>query len=88
MNKIFLRDFTKVIATHPESWNKPCILPRDADCGTFLNAQDVFKIDPSLKVIEWKTGNVHWTHFDEIYIDKPTRLLNKLYIGNVQEYKD
>lgn len=86
MNTIFLRDFTKVIEKHPESWNKPCILPRDSDCGSFLNADSIYRIDTSLKVIEWKANDkLRWTHFDEIYITKPTTILGKVYIENVKE---
>lgn len=86
MNTIFLRDFTKVIEKHPESWNKPCILPRDSDCGSFLNADSIYRIDTSLKVIEWKANDkLCWTHFDEIYITKPTTILGKVYIENVKE---
>jgi len=86
MNTIFLRDFEKVIDKHPDSWNTPCKLPRDSDCGVYLNTKDIYKIDPSLKVIEWKAdNNVYWTHFDEIYITKPTKILGKTYVENVKE---
>ncbi len=90
MNTVFLRDFSKVIDKHPESWNKPCVLPRDADCGKFINQNYIYRIDPSLKVIEWigSEGKTHWTHFDEIYITKPTKILGKYYINNVKEQKD
>ena len=83
---IFLRDFTQVIQKHPDSWNKPCKLPRDLDCGKYLDAKNIYKIDPTLKVIEWKeNNNIHWTHFDEIYITQPTKLLGKKYINNLEE---
>lgn len=89
MNKIFFRDFTNNIKLHPESWNKPCLLPRDADCGCFINAKDVVKIDSSLKVIEWISNNeVHWTHFDEIYIENPIKMLGKFYVENVKEIEN
>lgn len=83
---IFFRDFSNVIKKHPESWNKPCLLPRDADCGVFINKDSIYRIDTSLKVIEWKSNNkLHWTHFDEIYITEPTKILGKEYINNVKE---
>lgn len=86
MNTVFLRDFSTVIKKHPDCWNKPCSLPRDEDCGCFLDSNSIFRIDTSLKVIEWKTNNkLHWTHFDEIYITKPTKLLGKVYIENLKE---
>lgn len=86
MKTIFFRDFNHVIAKHPESWNKPCLLPRDADCGSYINPKKIFKIDPSLRVIEWKHENIsYWTHFDEIFITKPTKILDKTYINNVVE---
>lgn len=89
MNKIFFRDFTNAIKLHPESWNKPCLLPRDSDCGSFINPSDITRIDSSLKVIEWKSKKVnHWTHFDEIYIANPTKILGKTYIHNVKETTD
>lgn len=86
MNTIFLRDFTSVIKKHPDSWNKPCTLPRDSDCGSYLSSESICKIDSSLKVIEWtKNGIIHWTHFNEIFISKPTKLLGKTYINNLKE---
>lgn len=89
MNTIFLRDFTSVIKKHPDSWNTPCVLPRDSDCGSYLNPESICKIDSSLKVIEWNVnGSIHWTHFDEIYITKPTKILNKTYIKNLIELGD
>lgn len=89
MNKIFFRDFTNIIKKHPESWNKPCLLPRDSDCGSFISVEDIIKIDSSLKVIEWKIKEkTHWTHFDEIYITNPTEILGKVYVNNVKEVKD
>lgn len=90
MNTVFLRDFSQVINKHPESWNKPCVLPRDLDCGNFIDYRYIFRIDSSLKVIEWldKKGKRHWTHFDEIYITKPTKILGKYYIDNVKEKID
>lgn len=86
MNKIFFRDFVNVINKHPDSWNLPCKLPRDADCGSYINTKDITKIDQSLKVIEWvKGGKLYWTHFDEIYIDSPTKILGKTYIHNLNQ---
>lgn len=86
MNTVFLRDFSRVIQKHPDSWNKPCLLPRDADCGTYIDKKSIFRVDSTMKVIEWKVnGNKHWTHFDEIYISSPTKILNKTYVGNVKE---
>lgn len=83
---IFLRDLTTVIKKHPDSWNKPCKLPRDLDCGKYLDSRKVYRIDPVMKVIEWKENNsTHWTHFDEVYITKPTNLLGKKYIANLKE---
>lgn len=86
MKTVFLRDYKQVINKHPDSWNAPCILPRDSDCGKYLDSQAIFKIDPTLNVIEWKEGNkVYWTHFDEIYITQPTKILDKTYVENVKE---
>lgn len=86
MKTVFLRDYTQVINKHPDSWNTPCKLPRDSDCGIYLDANTIFKIDSSMKVIEWKNGkDIHWTHFDEIYITQPTKILGKEYIENVKE---
>lgn len=86
MNTVFLRDFTEVIKKHPESWNKPCLLPRDIDCGKYIDDTSICRLDFSLKVIEWKENDVlHWTHFDEIYITKPTKILGKLYIKNIEK---
>lgn len=86
MKTIFLRDYTQIINKHPESWNLPCKLPRDLDCGKYLDTDSIFRIDPSMKVIEWKINNkLYWTHFDEIYIIKPTIILGKKYIENVRE---
>ena len=83
---IFLRDFSTVIKKHPDSWNTPCKLPRDLDCGKYLDSCKISRIDSTMKVIEWKESNgIHWTHFDEIYITKPTNLLGKQYIGNLKE---
>lgn len=83
---MFLRDYTQIINKHPTSWNTPCLLPRDADCGKYLDTKSIYRVDPTLKVIEWKIDGInHWTHFDEIYITKPTTLLGKRYIGNVKE---
>lgn len=86
MNTIFLRDFNRVIEKHPDTWNKPCLFPRDADCGKFLDKNSIFRIDSSLKVIEWKVkGKNHWTHFDEVYITSPTNILGKTYTENIKE---
>lgn len=86
MKKIFFRDFTNVIKKHPDSWNLPCELPRDVDCGSYLDVKSITRIDKSLKVIEWiKDGKLHWTHFDEIYVSSPTKILGKTYIHNLNE---
>lgn len=86
MKTIFLRDYKQVINKHPESWNTPCKLPRDSDCGVYLNAKDISRIDPTMKVIEWKNGkDINWTHFDEVYITQPTKILGKTYKENVKE---
>lgn len=83
---IFLRDYKQIINKHPDTWNTPCILPRDSDCGEYLDIKSIFRIDPSLKVIEWKIQDkLYWTHFDEVYISKPTKILGKTYKGNVKE---
>lgn len=85
---IFLRDYKQVINKHPDSWNTPCELPRDSDCGEYLDAKSISRIDPNLKVIEWKIQDkLYWTHFDEVYITKPTKILGKEYIANVKETK-
>lgn len=86
MKTIFLRDYTQVINKHPTSWNSPCTLPRDSDCGKYLSTESISRIDPSLKVIEWKENDkCHWTHFNEIYITHPTKILGKTYKNNVDE---
>lgn len=86
MKTIFLRDFKQVITKHPESWNLPCRLPRDSDCGNYLNPSSIYKVDFSLKVIEWKSNGInHFTHFDEVYITEPTKILNNFYIENVKQ---
>lgn len=86
MKTIFLRDYKQLIKKHPDTWNTPCVLPRDLDCGEYLDSNMVFRIDPSLKVIEWKNGDTCcWAHFDEIFITEPTKILNKIYEKNVEE---
>lgn len=86
MKTIFLRDYQHVINKHPDSWNTPCLLPRDSDCGKYLDAKTISRVDPTMKVIEWKEGDkLCWTHFNEVYITKPTKILNKIYIKNVKE---
>lgn len=86
MKTIFLRDYKQVINKHPTSWDTPCKLPRDLDCGEYLDTNTISRIDVTLKVIEWKVNNInYWTHFDEIYITRPTKILGKTYKGNVKE---
>jgi len=86
MKTIFLRDYTQVINKHPDSWNTPCKLPRDSDCGEYLDTSMISRIDPSMKVIEWNINNQHkWTHFNEVYITEATKILGKTYIKNVKE---
>ena len=78
MNTIFLRDFEKVIDKHPDSWNTPCKLPRDSDCGVYLNTKDIHKIDPSLKVIEWKVDNFYKIYKNQIDQINPKDIFNYL----------
>jgi len=86
MKTVFLRDYKQVINKHPKSWNLPCSLPRDLDCGEYINEASISKIDTSLHTIEWKVNNeTYWTHFDEVYIVKPTKILGKTYIHNFKE---
>lgn len=87
MNKIFFRDFTNVISKHPDTWNQPCKLPRDADCGSYIDVKSIVRIDPIMKVIEWKGKDsiLYWTHFDEIYVSSPTEILGKTYVNNLNE---
>ena len=87
MSKIFFRDFVNLINKHPDTWNTPCELPRDADCGSYIDVKTITRIDNNMKVIEWNDENdsFHWTHFDEIYISKPTKILGKTYINNLKE---
>ena len=86
MKTVFLRDYTQVINKHPDSWNTPCVLPRDSNCGKYLDASAIYRIDPTLNIIEWKENDKsHWTHFNEIYITRPTKILGKTYIKNVKE---
>ena len=87
MNKIFFRDFVNLINKHPDTWNLPCKLPRDGDCGSYINTKDITRIDPVMRVIEWtgKDKISHWTHFDEIYVSSPTKILGKTYVDNLKE---
>lgn len=82
---IFLRDFETVVDKHPESWNKPCVLPRDLDCGRFLTDVVFTRVDTGLNVLEWiENGKECWAHFNEIYIQEPTEILGKIYVNNVE----
>lgn len=86
MKLIFCRDLYNIINKHPESWNLPCKLPRDADCGFYINPKDVIKIDNSLKVIEWIDDNsLKWIHFNEVFIAKPTNVLGEKYVNNMEK---
>lgn len=86
MKTIFLRDYTQVINKHPDSWNTPCKLPRDSDCGEYLDTTAISRVDKSMKIIEWKIKDkLYWTHFDEVYITQPTKILDKTYVENVKE---
>lgn len=86
MKTIFLRDYKQVINKHPDSWNTPCVLPRDFDCGEYLDTKTISRIDHVMKVIEWKDGDkTQWTHFNEVYITQPTKILGKTYKENVKE---
>jgi hypothetical protein len=86
MKTVFLRDYKQVINKHPKSWNTPCVLPRDSDCGEYLDTRSISRIDNTMKVVEWKVnGKLRWTHFNEIYITKPTKILGKSYKENVKE---
>ena len=85
-SSIFIRDFSTVIKKHPDTWNMPCKLPRDLDCGKYIDSDLIYRVDSVLKTIEWKENNKnHWIHFDEVYITKPTNLLGKKYIANLEE---
>lgn len=83
--KIFIRSAENLIAAHPTTWNLPCELPRDSDCGIWIDVDQIRCIDKSLNTITWSGEAIEgrrWAHFTSVFVPEPTTVLGEVYCGN------
>lgn len=70
---------------HPESWNAPCELPRDKDCGEYIDCKYITQVNHGLKTVSWKiNGQEYWATFNEIWLKRKTKILDQKYINNME----